>query len=83
MPNSFAALGTALGVICCFAWVSGKLSATFSGEGFLRRVGVETIVSVLAGAILHYLGLVDEWKLLSVPIFGGLSVALIASAKST
>lgn len=82
--NSYAALTGSLIFAAFLSWVFGVVTRKLSSERphFWRQVGIESIGMVISGIILYWLGIVDEIKLLSIPLAGGLSIAVVSSVRS-
>jgi hypothetical protein len=83
--NSGLAVGGSLVFVAFLSWAFGFVSRMLSGDRpkFWRQVGVESAVLIISGTVLFWFGIVDEIKLLSIPLVGGLSVAVISSLRST
>jgi hypothetical protein len=82
-PNSSLALGLGIMFVAFLAWVFGTATRMLSGEkpNFWRQVAVESISLIVSGIVLYSLGVVDEIKWLSIPLVGGLSIAIVSSAR--
>jgi hypothetical protein len=81
--NSGVALAIAVMCVAIMCFLSSFVSRKVAGEqlSFGARVVVLTLVAFVSTAGLHALGIVDEFKLLSVSLVGGLSVGLLFSIK--
>jgi hypothetical protein len=83
--NSYPALFAGFLFVAALSWMLNAASKIMSGErqNFLRQVAVESGAAVISGIILYSLGIIDEIKLLSVPVAGGLSIAIISSIRQS
>jgi hypothetical protein len=65
------------------AWIVGMIvKAAAGGErNFGRHIIGESVAMIVSGLVLYQFGIVDEIKLLSVPIGAGISVAVISAVK--
>jgi len=82
--NSYLALAAGIVFVAFLSWVFGAASKIMSGDKskFWRQVGAESISLIASGSVLYWFGIVDEIKLLSIPLIGGFSIALISSIKA-
>lgn len=81
--NSTSAVAISTFFAGFFAWIVALVTKATAGErpSVLRHITVESIALVISGFVLHSLGIVDEVKLLSIPIGAGVSVAVISAIK--
>jgi hypothetical protein len=81
--NSNLALGAGVIFVAFVSWVFGTASKLMSGERphFGRQVAVESLSLIISGTVLYSFGVVDEIKLLSIPLLGGLSIAVVSTIK--
>jgi hypothetical protein len=83
-PNSFSAVSSGFIFVAFISWVLGKLAKVGTGDHarFGRQVVVESLASLISTGIWVWLGYVDEWKLLTVPLGGGFAVILVSAIRS-
>jgi len=81
--NSFPALAGGVMFAALLSWVFTRTSRALSGDrpSILRQIIVESGALIISGTVLWWFGVVDEIKLLSIPLGAGLTVALISSMK--
>src|ERR1043166_4586831 len=82
-PNSNLALAVGVVFVAFLAWMFGTVSKMLSGErpNFWRQVAVESTSLIISGLVLYAFGIVDEIKWLSIPLVGGLSIAVVSSIR--
>ncbi len=61
------------------SWLFGTATNALSDSrpGFWQKVAINSISLFISGVVLYYFGFVNEFKLLTIPIFAGVSVAVI------
>jgi hypothetical protein len=86
-PNSLLAVTAGVFFAGLLSWISATLSKIVSGgESPVWRkvaigVAIDSMSLCISGVVLYHFGIVDEVKLLSIPIGAGISVAVISSVK--
>ncbi|HWX86493.1 MAG TPA: DUF4189 domain-containing protein [Xanthobacteraceae bacterium] len=82
-PNSNSAVGLGLIFVGFMSWTFSLLAKAAGGEKRVlwREIAVESIAGVISGIVLYKLGIVNEIKLLAVPLVGGLGIALYSSVR--
>jgi hypothetical protein len=83
--NSNLAIALGIAFVGFVSWMSSFATKQLSGEkpNFLREATIASIAAVVSSCVLYPFGLIDEFKWLSAPLVGGLSVALLSSSRST